>query len=341
MSRVFPVIMAGGRGTRFWPASTISRPKQFMNLLGGGTMLELTAARFGGIADTADLMVVASSEHGDAVRSQLPLLRRSNLLLEPVGRNTAACIGWAALTLARRGHSTGTMVVAASDHRIEPAEAFESTLKKALKLAESGSLCTIGIVPDHPATGYGYIRKGAPLSCGFRVDAFREKPDETTAAEYLQSGEYLWNSGMFVWRVDVFLEQFALHLPDLHALLREMPDTVEPTLDIYGSLESVSIDCGLMERTDRAVVVPSEFSWSDIGDWPGARKAGVSMGRSITIDSPESMVFDETGRLTVLMGVPGVTVVSTDSAILVMADESAQKLKNLVERLKDEQPDLV
>ena len=339
--RVFAVIMAGGKGTRFWPVSTLSRPKQFMDLLGGGTMLQITASRFSKISGPDGVLVVTGADYRDVTANQLPLLPESNLLLEPVGRNTAACIGWAAETLRRRGFSESIMIVAASDHSIQPVDLFEETIANAVKLAEKGYLCTIGITPDNPATGYGYIQTGEDIPPGNRVKSFREKPDAATAERYLGSGEYLWNSGMFIWRVDSFLEEFRKHMPDLYRNIKRLPDTTSPSLEEYGALESQSIDYGLMENTDRAVVVPALFQWSDIGDWPGARGAGVSKGDSIIIDSENTLVFDETGRLTVVIGLDNVSVVSTEKATLVMSDSRSQSIKEVVTTLERSRPELI
>jgi len=339
--KIFAVIMAGGRGTRFWPASVRNRPKQFIDLLGGGTMIQLTAARFRNVADPSGILVVTGQSHGDEVLSQLPLIARENVLLEPVGRNTAACVGWAAETLRRRGHGNRIMVVAASDHMIEPLEGFENTLGEAAELAAEGHLCTIGIHPSHPATGYGYIQRGKRMGSGWKVRRFQEKPDRETAESYLRSGDYYWNSGMFIWKVDAFLEELGSHMPELMASLRALPDTVSPSMECYGALQSQSVDYGVMEKTGRAVVVKADFQWSDIGDWPGARKAGVNKGESILLDSENTLVFDETGRLTVVVGLSGVSVVSTDRATLVMSDDSSQKLKEIVEKLDSDRPELV
>lgn len=337
---IFPVIMAGGRGTRFWPASVKARPKQFMELIGQGTMIQITAGRFRNLAAPGNVIVVTGAEHGSTVLKQLPLLDRKNLLLEPVGRNTAACIGWAAETLRRRGSGDAVMVVAASDHLIEPECGFESTVRQAVTLAEQGYLCTIGIPPDHPATGYGYLQKGEEISPGWKVKTFREKPDAATALEYVASEEFLWNSGMFIWKADVFLEELGRYMPDLLKALQNMDDSTSPPAEVYGALESQSIDYGVMEKTRRAVIVPAEFSWSDIGDWPGAKKAGVSSGEKLEMDCSNTMVFDETGRLTVLVGVSDLCVVTTDRVTLVMADEKSQKIKGVVEKLEREKPEL-
>ena len=339
--KVFAVIMAGGRGTRFWPASVRSRPKQFMDLLGGGTMIQLTAARFRNLADPSCIMVVTGGDHRETVLSQLPLIRENNVLLEPVGRNTAACLGWAAETLKRRGCGDCIMVAAASDHMIEPLEGFEKTIGNAVELASEGHLCTIGIPPSHPATGYGYIQRGGIAGPGWKVRQFREKPDKNTAVSYVESGEYFWNSGMFIWKVDSFLHELEKYMPGLHSSIEALPDTQNPSLETYGALESQSVDYGVMEKTDRAVVVEADFKWSDIGDWPGAREAGVEKGDKILLDSDNTLVYDETGRLTVVVGLSGVSVVSTDRATLVMADKSSQRIKEIVEELDRSKPDMV
>jgi len=338
---IFAVIMAGGRGTRFWPASTNARPKQFMDLLGGGTMLQKTAGRFADITGSDRVLVVTGASHRKLVKQQLPLLPESNLLQEPVGRNTAACIGWAAETLRRRGHGESIMVVAASDHRIQPVDGFEETVRNAVTLAEKGYLCTIGITPDHAATGYGYLQTGEEIKPGRLVKSFREKPDEQTASMYLKSGEYLWNSGIFIWKVDSFLEELKNYMPELYIGIQQLPDTTSPSEDAYGALQSQSIDYGVMEKTNKAVVVPALFQWSDIGDWPGAGRAGVSKGSSMLIDSENVLVFDETDRLTVVVGLSNVSVVSTGKALLVMSDSDAQKVREVVSRLEKSRPDLV
>lgn len=338
---MFTVIMAGGRGTRFWPASVCRRPKQFMDLLGGGTMLQLTRDRFRNLTDPSGIMVVTGFDYRDTVVEQLPGIRVDNILLEPVGRNTAACIGWAAETLRRRGYEDSIMAVAASDHMIQPVEGFERTMGKARELAEEGHLCTIGIPPSHPATGYGYLKRGEKTGPGWKVREFREKPNRETAEAYLDSGDYFWNSGMFIWRVCSFLQELEKHMPTLYSALAGMADTTTPSMEVYGNLESQSVDYGVMEKTGRAVMVSAEFSWNDIGDWPGAREAGVERGDKLLVDSSDALVYDETGRLTVVVGLSGISVVTTDKATLVMADEGSQKIREIVDRLALEKPEMV
>lgn len=330
------VIMAGGRGTRFWPLSTPAKPKQFLDLLPGGTMLQLTAERLAVVCGRDNIIVVAGREHGDLVLEQLPWLDAENLLLEPVGRNTAPCIGWAASVLAERGHGDSTMLVMASDHRIHPVEEFARTARLAVSAADCGYLVTMGITPGHPATGYGYLEKGSEVSEGvFRVKSFREKPDPDTARRFLEAGCYLWNSGMFVWKVSEILKALGEYMPALLESLSGLGACTRPDRDTFGALPAVSVDVGVMEKAGNVVVVPATFQWSDIGDWPGARDAGVSRGETVLVDSENTLVYDATGRVTVIMGISNVSVVCTDTATLVMADSCAQKLREVSEKLSE------
>ncbi len=332
--RVFGVIMAGGRGTRFWPLSTSAKPKQFLDLLPGGTMLQLTAERLLAVTDRDSILVVTGREYGGLVGEQLPWLPEENILLEPVGRNTAPCIAWAASTLAGRGNRDSLMLVAASDHRIEPVKEFTETAGRALEAADAGFLVTMGVVPDSPATGYGYIEKGDELLPGvYRALSFREKPDHGTAQAYLASGRYLWNSGMFVWKVAGILQAVREHLPALDRGLPAVEGCTSPDPGKFLALPAVSIDVGVLEKAGNVAVVPASFAWSDIGDWPGARSAGVQRGATVMVDSENVLVYDSTGRVTVVMGLRNVSVVSTPDATLVMADSCSQKLREVTEEI--------
>jgi len=340
-SSFFGVIMAGGRGTRFWPVSTGRMPKQFLQLTGDRTMLQETAARFDGLCGHNEIIVVTGSDHRKIVMEQLPWITENNLLLEPSGRNTSACVGWAAKTLVDRGRGSDLCVVVPSDHVIDSPAGFRNTLLKAAAPAVEGKLVTIGIQPDRPATGYGYLEKGNVYSDGiFRVSSFREKPQLSKAEEYLESGHYFWNAGMFVWRADVILDSIARYLPELYEGLRKLDSGTCPDPDKYAALQSISIDFGVMEKAENVVVVPAEFGWNDIGDWPSARRCGVGSGDVLAVDSENTTVWNS-GKLTVLLGVSNVSVVETDSVTLVMSDDYSQKLKEVVSDLEAGKPDLV
>jgi mannose-1-phosphate guanylyltransferase len=335
------VIMAGGRGTRFWPVSTTRRPKQFLDLLGEMSMLQLTADRLRHLCAPEDLYVVTGADHGGLVRAQLPWLPEENILREPVGRNTAACIAWSSAVLARRGRGESAALVVPSDHRVENIEGFTATVETALPAAMEGWLATIGVPPDRPATGYGYLKRGASISPGvWRVDRFVEKPDLHTAEEYLDSGGYLWNAGMFLWRVDAVLENLELHLPDIRKAAGALASETAPSMEDYAAIRSISIDYGLMERAERVAMAEARFDWDDVGDWIAARRVGAGRGRLMEVESGDCTVWNP-GRLTVLLGVESLSVVETDRATLVMSDAYAQRLKEVVARLEREEPDLV
>lgn len=339
--RFTAVIMAGGRGTRFWPVSTSGMPKQFLRLTGDRTMLQQTADRFEGLCGQDSVMVVTGAEHEDTVMQQLPWLDRRNLLLEPSGRNTAPCIGWAAGTLIERGLGSSLMVVVPSDHVIDSPEGFRETVRLAAVPAADGRLVTIGVPPDRPATGYGYLHTGRP--CGGdvrRVLSFTEKPDSAAASRYLASGEYLWNAGMFIWQPEVIMEEISTHLPRLARDLEGLGRVTSPDPEVYGSLEPVSVDYGIMEKAEGVVVVPARFEWNDIGDWPSARECGVGRGEVLSMDSANTTVWNP-GKLTVLMGLSGISVVETDRVTLVMSDEYSQRLREIVAELEKSDPELV
>ena len=340
-SSFFAVIMAGGRGTRFWPVSTRRMPKQFLRLTGSMTMLQETAIRFEGLCSHGEIMVVTGNDHRKTVREQLPWINEENLLLEPSGRNTAACIGWAAKTLIERGRGSDLMVVVPSDHVIDNPDGFRNTLLKAAIPAADGKLVTIGITPDRPATGYGYLEKRKIYSDGvYEVSSFREKPNLAKAEEYLESGDYFWNAGIFIWRAEVIMEGIVRYLPGLSEGLSKLDPGTCPDPGIYDALQSVSIDFGVMEKADNVVTIPAEFGWNDIGDWPSARRCDVGRGEVLAMDSENATVWNG-GKLTVLLGVSNVSIVETDLVTLVMSDDYSQKLRDVVAELEDKMSDLV
>ena len=335
------VIMAGGRGTRFWPVSTRERPKQFLDLLGEMTMLQLTANRARLLSDPEGIFVVAGASHAELVRAQLPWLPEDNLLLEPVGRNTAACIAWSAAILRERGRGQLPMLVIPSDHRVEDGRGFADTVVGALPAARDGWLVTIGVTPRRPATGYGYLKRGDDIGNGaWKVDSFREKPDLTTAASYLEAGGYYWNAGMFIWLADVVLNGLRRHLPDLAEAASALSAVTAPSMDRYAGLEAISIDYGLMEKARRVAMVEARFDWDDVGDWIAARRVGAGRGQVMEVESGDCTVWNP-DRLTVLLGVSGLSLVQTGEVTLVMSDSCAQKLKEVVARLEREEPGLV
>ncbi|MBD3369522.1 NTP transferase domain-containing protein [Candidatus Fermentibacteria bacterium] len=338
---LYGLIMAGGRGTRFWPVSTRSNPKQFLNLLDDSTMLQMTAERLRGLCPDDHVLVVTGSSYRKTVAAQLPWIPEENVLLEPMGRNTAPCIAWGAQALSRRAPDGAVMLVVPSDHSIDDKAGFESTVRVAVNAAEKGYLTTIGVPPTRPATGYGYLKRGKRIMDGaWKVAEFKEKPDLKTARDYLDQGCYLWNAGMFVWKVEEIIGSMRSFLPDLAEGVAGLGEVTFPSADRYRELPSVSVDYGIMEKASNVAMVEALFGWDDVGDWPAMRRVGVRKGEVILQDCGSCTVYGP-GRLTVLLGMSDCSVVHSNGITLVMSDEHAQDLKKLVARLEKERPDLV
>jgi mannose-1-phosphate guanylyltransferase len=281
MKKICAVIMAGGVGTRFWPRSREKTPKHLLQIFGKGTMLQNTVKRLEALIDIHDVFIVTNRLQKSLIEKQLPALPSENLIIEPVGRNTAACIGLAALHV-RSLHPEAVMIVLPADHLIGDEAEFCRVLQVAVDTAfESKSLLTIGIKPTHPETGYGYIQMfneegnhNPYFSRGvLKVKTFAEKPNLETAVQFLASGDFLWNSGMFVWRADTILHQIEKCLPELYTELAKIDKALgtpqyQSTLEtVYGLIRGTSIDYGVMEKAEQVYVIPGSFGWNDIGSW--------------------------------------------------------------------------
>lgn len=347
---LYTVIMAGGIGSRFWPASRQERPKQFLNVFGDATLIQNTVARMQGLVAPEQCYVVTHSRYSQQTREQLPAIPPENILAEPISRNTAPCIAYAAIKLLHHDPDA-TMIVLPADHVISNVAQFHRVLEVAIAKAQDGALVTLGITPTHPETGYGYIQYEAPVEHdsasprAYPVRTFAEKPDMATAERFLDSGDFLWNSGMFIWRADAILSQLQKHLPDAFAAFRPVaeaagtPHEAEAVAEAYQKSPRISIDYGVMERAENVFVVPGSFGWSDVGDWrtvyelSGKDQLGNSLqGNVIMHDSSRCYVKTE-GRLIVLVGVHDVVVVDTEDAVLICHRESAQQVKNVVDYL--------
>ncbi len=352
MSRLQPVLLSGGSGTRLWPLSREAYPKQFLALAGDDTMLQATWSRVDQIADLAPI-VVANEEHRFLVAEQLRQIGAPtpSIILEPVGRNTAPAIAAAALQ-AMVDHDDPLLLVLPSDHVVRDADAFRAAVRAAMAAAENGALVTFGIVPTAPETGFGYIQ--ADDSNGVaddvrRVARFVEKPDATTARDYLSTGGYYWNSGMFLFRASRYLEELQRHRPDILAATRTAFETAQRDgdfirldRDAFAACPADSIDYAVMEKTDAAMVLPVDIGWSDLGSWAAlwdvaTRDAdgNATLGDVIAIDSRNSYVHAR--RLVALVGVDDLVVVETDDAVLVARKDRVQQVKDVVTRLKDDQ----
>ncbi|MCP4769741.1 MAG: mannose-1-phosphate guanylyltransferase/mannose-6-phosphate isomerase [Gammaproteobacteria bacterium] len=347
---MIPVILSGGSGTRLWPLSRKMYPKQFLSLLHDETMLQKTLLRLDGLQHAAPV-VVCNNEHRFIVAEQARQigLEELSIILEPFGRNTAPAIAVAALH-ALSLQDDPLLLVLSADHEIANEEAFCDSVTEARSLAETGKLVTFGIVPTQAATGYGYIRRGEPVGGGYRVDEFVEKPDADTAQTYLSSGDYYWNSGMFMFRASRYLEELEKHNAEMVANCRQAAADMIDDIgflrlheEAFARCESDSIDYALMEKTDLACVVPMDAGWSDIGGWSslweqGAKDASgnTTHGDVMTSDTTDSFVHAES-RLVAAVGVSDLVIVETEDAVLVADKTRAQEVKQIVERLKQEQ----
>ncbi|MEK7250281.1 MAG: mannose-1-phosphate guanylyltransferase [Bacteroidota bacterium] len=359
MTNVFPVIMAGGVGTRFWPRSREKSPKQLLEIIGKGTLIQNTVKRLDRFVDVQNIFVVTNKTQKGLASKQLDAVNvdKEKILLEPVGRNTAACIGLAALHI-RKIDPNGIMVVLPSDHVIQDLVEYERVIKLAVEIAEeSRSLITIGIQPTYPETGYGYIQmfnedgKHNPFfSRGVcKVKTFAEKPSLQIAEKFLASGDFLWNSGQFVWRVDVILQKLEQFLPDLCTELKNVDKTIgtpqyNTTLEqVYGLIRGISIDYGVMEKADDVYIIPGNFGWSDIGSWDEVYKmAGKDEhGNSITgmvihKDTTNSYIYSQ-DKVIATIGVDDLIVVDTGDALLICKRGRSQEVKDIADYLKRKQ----
>lgn len=344
------LIMAGGRGERFWPMSRRNLPKQFLSLVNDDrTMIQATVDRILPLVKAEDIFVVTGREYREKVREQLPEIPEGNILCEPAARSTAPAIGWGAVKVRER-YGDAVMLVLPSDHLIRQPGLFRGALKGAVRTAEeTGGLVTLGIAPSAPETGYGYIRYDAEEERGgnaFRVRRFVEKPDAETAKEYLRSGDYLWNSGMFIWKASAILEAIREQLPEHAALLEEIRQAAgtaeeETVLEAaFGKMAPISVDYGVMEKAKNAYVIPSSFGWDDVGSWtaverynPGNADGNVVRGDAVTVDSSRCIIQGGK-KLIALVGMEDTIVVDTEDALLVCARDSAGEVRKVLEALR-------
>jgi len=341
-----PVIMAGGSGTRLWPLSRASHPKQFLSLYGQDSMLQATVNRLSGLGDLEPSVTICNEEHRFFVAEQLRDIDHvGSIILEPVGRNTAPAIALAALSSLRDGNDPLLLVLAA-DHVILNEPNFTESILRATSLAEEGKLVTFGIVADSPQVGYGYIKRGAVEGIGFRVESFVEKPSIDVAQQYLDSGGYYWNSGMFLFKASSYLEELEKHRPDIHSacMLAMQNATVDRDFlrvdkIAFEGCPSDSIDFAVMEKTKEAVVVPMDASWSDIGSWTSLWSASEkdSYGNSLTgdviaFDTNNSLIRSD-GKLIAALGVDDLIVVSTKDSLLIAHKDRVQDVKLITDKL--------
>ncbi|MDD1615520.1 MAG: mannose-1-phosphate guanylyltransferase [Methylococcaceae bacterium NSP1-2] len=343
---MIPVVLSGGSGTRLWPLSRGQYPKQFLPLVSEHTLLQDTLLRLSGIADLQAPLAVCNEDHRFMMAEQLREINAqpAAIILEPVGKNTAPAVAMAALTASE----DDILLVLPADHVITNIEAFHDAIAHARILAEQGFLVTFGIVPTEPETGYGYIQRDTiQQGVAFNVAAFVEKPDLATAQSYLQSGDYFWNSGMFVFKAACFLAELEKFNPMMLAVCREALNTAEVDVDfvrvnkaIFSTCPSDSIDYAVMEKTDKAVVIPLDAGWNDIGSWSALwdvthkdAYGNAISGDVLTLDTENSFIYAE-HKLVTVIGVRDLVVVETKDALMIASKDKVQDVKHIVEQLK-------
>lgn len=350
----YAVIMAGGSGTRLWPLSRQNRPKQMLRLIGEDSLFQVAVKRLEGLFPPERICVVTVAEQVAALRAQCPKLPAENFIIEPMPRGTASVVGLAAVALQQRDPQA-LMVILTADHFIRNVPLFHTLLRSAQQAALQGHLVTLGIEPTFPATGYGYIQSGEKLGHYEGMDVlralrFKEKPNEEQAQEMLNSGDHAWNSGMFVWKTQRVLEELSRHMPDLHACLQEIaqawptPQREQVIQNAWPQLKRISIDYGIMEYASDVAVIPAAgLGWDDVGSWdalfdvlPTDADGNIfAGGKHIGLDTHDSLVLvDRPRRLVVTLGVKDLVVVDTGDILLVCHKDQAQKVRQVVEQLK-------
>lgn len=346
---IYGVIMAGGGGTRFWPLSRQKTPKQLLNLSGKDLMVNETIDRLKMTVPGKNMFIVTNAAQVESMKKATEgRVMAEHILSEPSARNTAACIGYAAVEILKK-YGDGVMVIAPSDAYIKDWQEFTNVLSVAVNTAEKeNKLVTIGITPTFPATGYGYIKfSHTDANEAKVVEEFKEKPDLKTAEEYIKSGDYVWNSGMFIWKASTIMEHFQRLLPDIYEDLMTIEDAMGTEEEynviekVYPQIRKISVDYGIMEKSDDVLVVSGEFGWNDVGSWDMMNvlhnedsKGNISIGDILSIDTANTIAYSE-NKLVATVGVDNLIIVQTKDAILICNRDKAQDVKKAVDALKE------
>lgn len=346
--KIYAVIMAGGVGSRFWPRSTKKTPKQLLKIFGSNTMIQDTTKRLKGIVDEENIFIVTNKIQKPEIINQLPEIPEENIIEEPFGRNTAACIGLASIIVQAKNQNA-VMIILPADHIIKDVEQFHSTLLSAAEFAyTSKGLVTIGITPTRPETGYGYIQiNEEEVSKNiFKVYTFAEKPNYSTAVRFLESGDFLWNSGMFIWRADSIIDEIKIYMPELYEGLQTIKnssntDEFDKTLaTVYGQLRNISIDYGIMEKSQKVFLTKGSFSWSDVGSWEEVyqlsekdSEGNAKVGNIYTEMTVDSYIYSPK-KFTSVIGLDNIIVINTDDALLICRRDQSQEVKKVIDHLK-------
>lgn len=351
MSKNYCLIMAGGAGTRFWPKSLVKKPKQYLSLFGEQSLIQETVKRFANFIPENSIYVVSAKGQKSVLEEQTTNLPKGNMIYEPFGKNTLPAIGLAALFISKKDPD-GIMVVSPADHLIHNDELFRQTIESAVQIAdEKDGIVTIGITPKHPATGYGYVKTAAEVKIGqtiksFEVNKFVEKPNLEVATGYLKSGDYFWNSGIFIFKVSVFLNSVQKYAPKLYTDLLRIKEHIgeadyeEALTRIYGEVESISVDYGILEKADNVFLVQGDFIWNDLGSWEEVYKydkkdenGNAVSGEAILLETKNSYI-SAPNSLVAVVGLDDVIVVQEGDTILVCKRERAEDIKAVVEEIK-------
>ncbi|MBZ0178799.1 MAG: NTP transferase domain-containing protein [Melioribacteraceae bacterium] len=345
---LYAVIMAGGVGSRFWPRSRKATPKQLLKIFGNQTMIQETVGRLEGLVPDKNIFVITNEEQSEKIKEQLSKIPEENIIAEPFGKNTAPCIGLAA-TIIKHKDPEGVLIILPADHLIPDVKKFQKVIRTAVKFAESSDgLVTIGIEPTRPETGYGYIQyleNGVDKGV-FAVKSFAEKPNLNTAQRFLESGDFLWNSGMFIWRADSILNEMKALMPDLHEGLIRLSKSIDTDdfytelRKVYGQVRSISIDYGIMEKSKHVYLVKGDFGWSDVGSWETVYQLSDKnhyensiSGDVFDSSTKNSYIFSDK-KFTAVIGVENLIIINTEDSLLICDRKNAQDVKLVVDYLK-------
>jgi len=349
---VTSVIMAGGKGERFWPKSRTNLPKQFLNIAGNKSMIQQTVARLEKLMDIKQIFIVTNESYAELIGAQIPKLPSSNIIIEPIGRNTAPCVGLASLIVEER-YPDSTMIVLPSDHIIKDESEFINILETAVRVAQQQeNIVTLGVAPTGPETGYGYIERTDEMWDSFntpvyKVNQFVEKPDLETAQKYIEEGNFYWNSGIFIWKSKTIRKKIEEFMPDMEVLLKD----IQPALGTPWESDTIkrkflempdqSIDYGIMEKADHIYVVPCQLGWDDVGSWTALDRiderddnGNVIRGNILNIDTKNCIIESNDGKLIATLGIEDLIVVDTEDVTLICTKDKAQEVKKLLKELR-------